>query len=480
MLDFLKHSAKSTHSGIPQKKESLESLWRLTKILMENLEFEYVVYKVVNSLLTELGYLKSGYRIVVLSLIDEKMGGLRRIALSQTDEAKKAISVSTIPFEKIVIPFSATSNLGIKVLMTGRPDVTTYWPDILSPPLTPQAALTNQKNSGIQTSMVYPVFVNGKPIGTLIFSMVKEYKDVSEEEKDLLTGFTDLIGLAVQNSMLFTSVKETGEQLNQANQRLQVLDKLKDDFVSVASHELRTPMTAIRSYVWMALHRADIPLSQKMERYLYRTLISTERLINLVNDMLNVSRIEAGKIEISPKSFDIVGLAKDVMEEVKLKADEKRLKLSVLEHPLPPIFADPDKIHQILLNLVGNAIKFTYPDGSITVDFFTDGNIIETSIKDSGSGIAKDDLGKLFHKFGRLDNSYTSISTSGGTGLGLYISKSLVELMHGRIWVESEGMDKGAKFSFALPVATRQLVEQAEKYHIQPEGEAKLLEPVAI
>ncbi len=264
------------------------------------------------------------------------------------------------------------------------------------------------------------------------------------------------------------------------NAKLHQLDKLKDDFVSVASHELRTPMTAIRSYVWMALHRADITLSQKMERYLYRTLISTERLINLVNDMLNVSRIEAGKIEISPKSFDILALAKDVMEEVKLKADEKRLKLSVLEHSLPPVFADPDKVHQVLLNLVGNALKFTYPGGSISLDFFTDGISLETSIKDNGSGIAKEDLGKLFHKFGRLDNSYTSISTSGGTGLGLYISKSLVELMHGKIWAESEGVDKGAKFSFSLPVATKQLVEEAEKYHLQPQGEAKTLEPVAL
>ncbi|MDP3982983.1 MAG: histidine kinase dimerization/phospho-acceptor domain-containing protein, partial [bacterium] len=312
---FNPFNSKQTDSHIPQKKESLESLWRLTKILMENLEFEDVVYKVVNSLLTELGYLKSGYRIVVLSLVDEKAGGLRRIALSQTEEARLATSVSTIPFEKIVIPFNAASNLGIKVLIGGKPEVTAYWPDILSPPLTPQAALTNQKSAGIQTSMVYPVFSRGKPIGTLIFSMVKEYKDVTAEEKDLLSGFTDLIGLAVENSILFTTLRDTTQKLAQANSRLKELDQLKGDFVSIASHELRTPMTAIRSYVWMALHRSDIVLSQKMEKYLYRTLVSTERLINLVNDMLNVSRIESGSIEINPKSFNILELVTDVVEE---------------------------------------------------------------------------------------------------------------------------------------------------------------------
>lgn len=480
MLDFLKHSANTAHSGIPQKKESLESLWRLTKILMENLEFEDVVYKVVNSLLTELGYLKSGYRIVVLSLIDERLGGLRRIALSQTEEASRAKSVSTIPFEKIVIPFSATSNLGIKVLMTGRPDVTTYWPDILSPPLTPQAALTNQKNAGIQTSMVYPVFARGKPIGTLIFSMVKKYQDVTEEEKDLLSGFTDLIGLAVENSMLFTSLENTSTQLQKANLRLKELDKLKDDFVSVASHELRTPMTAIKSYVWMALHKSDIPLSQKLEKYLYRTLISTERLINLVNDMLNVSRIESGRIEISPASFDIVALVKEVIEEVKVKSEEKRLQLMVMEHQLPPVFADADKVHQILLNLIGNCLKFTYPGGIVTINFFTDGKVIEVSVSDNGLGISPDDLSKLFHKFARLDNSYVSISTSGGTGLGLYISKSLIELMHGKIWANSEGIDKGTTFTFSLPVANEETLKAAGEFVLKAQGEAKPLETVAI
>ncbi len=464
----------------PQKKESLESLWRLTKILMENLDFEDVVYKVVNSLLNELGYLKSGYRIVVLSLVDEKAVGLRRIALSQTEEARLATEVSTIPFEKIVIPFNATSNLGIKALIEGKPQVTDYWPDLLSPPLTPQAALTNQRSAGIQTSLVYPVFSRGKSIGTLIFSMVKQYKDVTEEEKDLLSGFTDLIGLAVENSLLFTSLKDTSQKLEQANQKLKVLDKLKDDFVSIASHELRTPMTAIRSYTWMALHRSDIPLSQKMEKYLYRTLVSTERLINLVNDMLNVSRIEAGRIEINPKPLDIVALVKETLEEVRPKAEEKKLKLKVLDEKMPNVFADGDKIHEILLNLIGNSMKFTGPSGEITIDFFTDGKVVEVSVKDSGAGVAEDDLGRLFQKFSRLDNSYVAISTSGGTGLGLYISKNLIELMHGKIWATSEGLNKGSTFTFYLPVATQDLISNEKKYHVKPQGEAKSLEPVAI
>ena len=195
---------------------------------------------------------------------------------------------------------------------------------------------------------------------------------------------------------------------------------------------------------------------------------------------MNLSRIESGKIEINPVSLNLTNLVNDIIEDIRIKADEKRIKILVLEEKVPPVFADPEKLQQILLNLLGNALKFTFPGGTIAISFFTDGKVVEVSIKDSGQGIAREDMGKLFKKFGRLDASYVSISSSGGTGLGLYISRSLIELMHGRIWAESEGIEKGSKFSFSLPVATAQVLEKPEDFHIQAQGVAKGLEPVAI
>lgn len=332
----------------------------------------------------------------------------------------------------------------------------------------------------IQSLLVLPIKHTVQLSGVLVLASSKPADKIDREEIEFGEMITRLIDLAFRLQDTETSLTQITQQVYEMNAKLHQLDKLKDDFVSVASHELRTPMTAIRSYVWMALHRSDIPLSQKLERYLYRTLVSTERLINLVNDMLNVSRIESGKIEINPKSFNIVSLVKDVAEEVKAKADKKRLQVMVMEHDLPLIFADPDKVHQILLNLIGNSLKFDYPGGQIIIDFFTDGQVVEVSIKDNGSGIAKEDLSKLFHKFSRLDNSYTAISSSGGTGLGLYISKSLVELMHGKIWAHSVGLDKGATFTFSLPVVNKEMIEDASKYAVKAEGEVKQLEPVAI
>lgn len=467
--------------GIPQKKESLTALWKLVRNMLSNLEFEDVTEKVVNSILSELGYLDLGYRIVVLSLVDEEAGGLRRIALSQTEAAERAKAASTIPFENIVIPFSATSNFCIKALVEKKPLVTNSWPDILTPPLTPEAALTNQKNAGIKTSMVYPVFAVGKPVGCLIFSMIKDYNQVSDDEKDLLSGFADLVGLAVQNSKLVTSLQITSRQLKIANEKLRSVDLLKDEFVSVTSHELRTPMTAIRSYAWMALHRSDVPLSAKLEKYLVRILMSAERLIGLVNDMLNISRIESGKIEIVPEKMDIIALAKDVVDEAYYsKGIEKNIHISVMEEKMPPVFADPAKLRQVVLNLIGNAVKFVPSGGSITVSFFTDGKTVEVSVKDTGVGISKEDLSKLFKKFSRLESSYTAMASSGGTGLGLYISKNLIELMHGKIWASSEGAGKGSTFTFSLPVATAEVLAHASDFKIEAKGEAKGLEPVTV
>lgn len=275
----------------------------------------------------------------------------------------------------------------------------------------------------------------------------KRAKELEERNKKLTA-------LTVDNTKVNQQLQNTLSLLSGANQKLKDLDRLKDDFVSIASHELRTPMTAIRSYAWMALHRSDTPLSKNLEKYIIRILLSTERMINLINDMLNISRIETNRIEINPEPVDLISLSKDIADEVYYsKSRDKNIQFVLLEQPIPKVLADPEKLREVLINIVGNALKFSYPHGKITIGFFTDGKVVETYVKDEGSGISREDLGKLFQKFGRLDNSYTATASSGGSGLGLYISKKLIELMHGRIWAISEGEGKGATFTFSLPVA---------------------------
>src|SRR3989344_1949535 len=455
------------------KNKRLATLRKLDEIMMSvSISVSEVAQRVVDTIAFELGF-----SFGVIAIVEPERGTLKRVAVSRTEAGLKGVSMFPVNFHELRIPLTATQNLGVKALKENKLQITNSLYDMLVPAVSKDFSDKLQVFTGIKTTYVFPIISQGKQLGIMIVSFNKDTTKIKRDEIEIVQ---ELLGVVINNALLYQSLHETTRKLAQANIKLEQLDKLKDDFVSVASHELRTPMTAIRSYSWMALNKPDIKLSEKMKKYLSRVLISTERLINLVNDMLNVSRIEAGRIEIRQQIFDIGVLVDDVMAEVTPKANEKMVQLEVGKVQLPKIFADPDKVHQVLLNLIGNSLKFTPTDGLIKVNFFSDGKVIEIKVSDNGVGISKEDLSRLFQKFGRLDNSYVAAATSGGTGLGLYISKSLVELMHGTIKASSEGVEIGATFTFSLPIATPEIVAQSEKYTKRPVGEAKVLEPVAI
>lgn len=467
---------------INSRNKTLLSSKRIYQIILENLDFDTVVQKIADTIPNELQF-GTG----VVAILDEDKSVIKRVGASRTKEAQQAIQALSVPFDKIEISINDPYNLMAKALRENKPQITSNVYDVLGPVLSREEAQKIQQIMGTKTTLVYPIYLKDKPIGVFLASTRKTQNELSQDELYIIDDFVNLVGLILQNSKLYTSLKETKENLSrvnievsQMNKKLQELDKLKDDFVSIASHELRTPMTAIRSYAWMALHRSDVPLSQKLKKYLERTLISTERLINLVNDMLNISRIESGRLNIIPTAFDVKTLVYDVIGEVSEKAKEKNILVRSKDINLPHIFADPDKVHQVLLNLVGNALKFTPVNGVIEISYFSDGHMVNIMIKDSGVGISRDDMARLFTKFGRLDNSYVAAATSGGTGLGLYICKNLVEMMKGKIWAYSEGLSKGTAFTFSLPVATAEVVSNATKFTKTVTGEAKMLEPVAI
>lgn len=270
-----------------------------------------------------------------------------------------------------------------------------------------------------------------------------------DEIESLSHSFASLIDLLVQREH---SLEKTTKELESANARLRRLDKLKDEFVSLASHELRTPMSAIKSNLWMSLTGHGGPLTDKQRIYLQRSYDSTERLMRLVNDMLNVSRIDSGRISIDLQPVALTDLTQQVFDEVMPHAEELGVSLTMQPTSLPQVLADPDKIKEVLFNLIGNALKFTPKGGAVTVSFAHNGDMIETTIRDTGTGIEKADMPKLFEKFGFIAGSYIPDRSLQGTGLGLYICKSIVELHKGRIWVNSEGRNKGTQFIFSLPV----------------------------
>ena len=464
-------------SQLSIQNKLLSALQELDRILLEETITEI---DVLAKMIVNLAKNKLGYFYISIAMIDQKAQGVKRIAISDTPGLDEVFKFIPISFNRQIVPFSEKENLIIRSINERKGFRSNRLYDIQRGIFEPEISDKIQKINRIKAVYVHPLISGKKAFGAISYGSAVASEKLTEFDFTVMQEFASEVARSLDHVLLYQNLKITSQKLAEANQKLKELDQLKDEFVSIASHELRTPMTAIRSYSWMALYKSDIPLSAKLKKYLYRTLVSTERLINLVSDMLNVSRIEAGRIEIAPKPFDIQKLVTEVMDEVVVKANEKSLHLEVKQDNIPEVFADSDKVHQVLLNLVGNALKFTPSGGTISVEFFTDGRMVETSVKDSGVGISKDDLSQLFKKFGRLDSSYVAISTSGGTGLGLYISKSLIELMHGRIRAASEGEGTGSTFTFSLPVATQEVLSQQDMYSIKPKGEAKVLEPVAI
>jgi signal transduction histidine kinase len=247
-------------------------------------------------------------------------------------------------------------------------------------------------------------------------------------------------------------VEERTHELAFANERLKELDRLKSDFVSNVSHELRTPLTAIKGAVDLILREVAGPLTEKQIHYLTRVRSNTQHLAGLINDLLDLSKIESGKIEVKSSLVSMGGLVHEVVETLRPIAVEKGI---ALEAAIPEqsimVWADRDKINQVLMNLIGNAIKFTPAHGTVTVSASRNGDErVQVSVSDTGPGVPPEEKEKIFDKFyqvGEVDGVKPK-----GTGLGLAICKALVELHGGRIWVESE-MNRGSTFYFTLPAS---------------------------
>ncbi len=229
------------------------------------------------------------------------------------------------------------------------------------------------------------------------------------------------------------------------------IDEIKSDFISIVSHELRTPLTAIKGFLSMVLKQDFGELGDKQFHYLSRVYQSNQRMIDLVEDLLDVSYIESGKVNLSINPVAMENVLSEVVSELAGKGAANQIMIRVKRMKrLPLVLADETRLHQILLNLVDNAIKYSMPGTEVEVEFHVQGDELTTTVADHGVGITKSQLDRLFTKFGRIYNPMSI--QAGGSGLGLYIVKNLVESHGGRIWVTSQE-GRGSKFRFTLPIA---------------------------
>ncbi|MDX1932033.1 MAG: ATP-binding protein [Capsulimonadales bacterium] len=261
--------------------------------------------------------------------------------------------------------------------------------------------------------------------------------------------------------------------------REMMVDRMKTDFVSTVSHELRTPLTAIKGYVDLMVTGQTGALNSTQTEFLTMVQSSTKRLTSLINDLLDISKIESERIDIKQESVAYLPLVREAVRMMQGEAESKSIRLSVETkgdtEGIPPVLGDGDRITQVLVNFLSNGIKYTPDGGRVTVVVEYADGLMTTCVEDTGIGIDPADQNRLFQKFFRADNSTTR--ETGGTGLGLAITKAILEKLGGSVWVESQS-GKGSKFWFTLPTVDSELAPESTAMHrlvLNIDGDTPLL-----
>jgi signal transduction histidine kinase len=307
-----------------------------------------------------------------------------------------------------------------------------------------------QKLGGFRTILGVPLTRERLLIGVLVLAR-RSVRSFTAKQIELVATFADQAVIAIENVRLFDEIQDKSRQLEEASQH-------KSQFLANMSHELRTPLNAILGYTELMADGAYGEPSEKMLGILKRLEANGKHLLGLINDVLDLSKIEAGQLELELSDYCIQDIAQTVRSTLELLATDKKLAFKVeMPSKLPPGHGDGRRLTQVLINLVGNAIKFT-DAGEVAIKAEATNGAFHVSVRDTGPGISAADQAKLFQEFQQADNAITR--KKGGTGLGLAISKRIIEMHGGRIWVESQP-GKGSTFAFTLPVIVEEQVEPA-------------------
>lgn len=284
---------------------------------------------------------------------------------------------------------------------------------------------------------------------------------VTEGDEELITILSNQIGQALENARLFEQtwsaqqelekkVEERTRELTSAMDALKKVSKRKNDFISSVSHELRTPLTSIKGYAAILLAEKLGHLPEEVKGRLEKINRHSDELVHMVNDLLDIARIESGRIVMKMEGQDLKDIIATASDLISIQCKNKNIKLAQdVQRDLPLVLADHNQIERVFINLLGNAVKFTPEEGRITVKAHAKDNMVQVDISDTGVGIPEDALPMLFEEFYRVDNAINQQVK--GTGLGLSLVKHIVEAHKGKIWVESK-TGKGSTFSFTLPV----------------------------
>jgi signal transduction histidine kinase len=455
-LDIMRGSIKELFSKLKESKEKLEEYSRTlqqkvevrTRELarsVEELEALGEVSQIVNSTLDLETVLTSIVRHAVqLSKADAG-------TIYEFDETEQ-VFIPRINYgvsdEFIQVMRDSKQRVGDKTVLgqSAEKRIPEQIPDIVNVPNYP---ILYVKQTDFRALLAVPLLRKDRHIGGLVIRR-KVAGKFSEAVVDLLQTFAAQSVIAIHNARLFHEIEDKGREIEIANRH-------KSEFLANMSHELRTPLNAILGYTELIVDNIYGDVPDKIQEVLERVEKNGRHLLNLINDVLDLSKIEAGRLTLSLNEYSMQDIIHTVFTSVEAMAAEKNLDLKV---KIPGVLkigkGDQQRIAQVILNLLGNAIKFT-EEGKIVVEATVSNESFLVSVSDTGPGLSETDQKKIFEEFRQADASNTRVK--GGTGLGLSISKKIVEMHGGRIWVDSS-LGKGSTFSFTLPIRVERQMEQ--------------------
>ncbi len=418
---------------------TLEVLTQLYHITSTNLNLDKIASEIIHTITKELEY-ASGF----VAIKSQKHNYLKIVASTPGSISNFIEQQTKQPLTKIHLPLSQKNNLFVKAYRSKSKIASTegykLWTSLV-PPEEFEKSFSSDKRYSV---LVYPLRFGSQPLGSFAVCTNRDISNLSDFEKDVLPRVATVFSLALDRAGLYQGLKK-------ANSELRHLDKLKDDFVYLATHELKTPVTVMKGYLSMIQEGSYGQYPDKINEPLTEIKNANDQLVGLVNNLLEIARSEAQTIKIKTQPTDICQIVEETINSLKPLSEQKKITISY-SCPRKPhtVKADPGRLKEVTNNLISNAIKYS-DQGTVNIEHIVESDQVITHIADQGVGVSEEDQKKLFTRFFRAQQQAEKVP---GTGLGLFIVKQLVEKMGGKIWFTSK-LGKGTTFSFSLPLAKK-------------------------
>lgn len=430
------------------RNKTLALLRKLDEISLSAIGLDAMAREIVAAIAVEFGY-----AIVSAAMVDEESKTLNWLALASAEPELAAILGGFGPRE---VKAPITNTLAAVRILTGKQREPAFLPamrGVFPDKLTKRLAETSPNSTvkRIQSSVIYPLFFEQKALGVLTISAGRDLHELTKYEHESIAGIVSLASLALYKAKISEDLQRTTQRLGEANRHLQELMQIKTEFLQIASHQLRTPLTSLRGLLEMQAEGSFETLPDEGRRKMQKDMLSAaNNLNNIVNDLLDAMELEGGRLNFTWEQVDMIKLMREAVDTLKPVYDKKGLSINFnRQAPLPKIEADASYLRQVFLNILNNAEKYTQ-QGGLTITPRSKEDQIEITFKDTGIGIDPAEIHKLFGKFVRGKRS--ALVHTDGSGLGLFIIKKIVEEHSGSVTLKSEGVGKGTTVSVILPL----------------------------